>query len=108
MMPADKIIGSVRAFLEADTSVNAYLINTGSKLVLVDAGGTKAFIPTLGSVLKNLRSSGYEPSQVDAVVITHLHGDHMGGLLDDKGKPVLQTLIFMFPKQKAIFTYLRQ
>jgi len=71
-----------------ETATNAYLINTGSRLVLVDAGAARLFGPTLGNVLKNLRASGYEPSQVDAVLITHLHGDHMGGLLDDQGKPV--------------------
>jgi glyoxylase-like metal-dependent hydrolase (beta-lactamase superfamily II) len=73
---------------QTNTAVNAYLINTGSQLVLVDAGAAGLFGPTLGSMLKNLRASGYEPSQVDAVLITHLHGDHMGGLLDDSGKPV--------------------
>ncbi|HLA34360.1 MAG TPA: MBL fold metallo-hydrolase, partial [Rhodocyclaceae bacterium] len=69
------------------TGVNAFLINTGSRLVLVDTGAAKLFGPTLGQVAANLKASGYEPSQVDAVLITHLHGDHMGGLIDGEGKP---------------------
>lgn len=73
------------------TAVNAYLINTGSHLVLVDTGASTLFGPTLGYALANMRTSGYEPSQVDTVVITHLHGDHMGGLNDGEGKP-------LFPK----------
>ena len=73
---------------KAPTSVNAYLINTGSKLVLVDTGTAKLFGPGLGQVLKNLKASGYDPAQVDAVFITHMHGDHIGGLIDDAGKPV--------------------
>lgn len=73
-----------RSFLadEVDTSVNAYLINTGSKLVLVDTGAAGLFGPTLGNVLANLKAAGYKPEQVDAVVITHMHPDHVGGLMN--------------------------
>jgi glyoxylase-like metal-dependent hydrolase (beta-lactamase superfamily II) len=70
------------------TAVNAYLINTGSHLVLVDTGAAKLFGPSLGYVLQNMKAAGYEPSQVDTVVITHLHGDHMGGLNDANGQPL--------------------
>ena len=86
---------------QMEAPVNAYLINTGSKLVLVDAGAAKVFGPTLGNVPKNLRASGYEPSQVDAVLITHLHGDHMGGLLDDKGKPVFTNATIYVSKAES-------
>ncbi|MES2090081.1 MAG: MBL fold metallo-hydrolase [Pseudomonadota bacterium] len=65
------------------TSVNAYLINTGSKLVLVDTGAAGLFGPTLGQLLSNLKASGYQPEQVDEIVITHMHGDHVGGLMLD-------------------------
>lgn len=65
------------------TSVNAYLINTGSKLVLVDTGAAKLFGPTLGNLLANLAAAGYKPEQVDAVLITHMHPDHVGGLMAD-------------------------
>jgi glyoxylase-like metal-dependent hydrolase (beta-lactamase superfamily II) len=66
---------------------NAYLINTGSKLVLVDTGAGKVFGPRLGHLRENLAAAGYKPEQVDAVLITHLHGDHVGGLLNAAGKP---------------------
>ncbi len=65
------------------TSVNAYLINTGSKLVLVDAGAAKLFGPGFDQLHANLKAAGYQPDQVDAVVITHMHGDHIGGLIQD-------------------------
>ena len=65
-----------------ETSVNAYLINTGSKLVLIDTGAAGLFGPTLGNMLTNLRASGYQPEQVDEIYITHMHADHVGGLMD--------------------------
>ncbi|MHB1183709.1 MAG: MBL fold metallo-hydrolase [Desulfobulbia bacterium] len=77
------------------TAVNAYLVNTGSHLVLVDTGAAKLFGPSLGYVLQNMKAAGYEPGQVDTVVITHLHGDHMGGLNDASGQPI-------FPKARVL------
>ena len=62
-----------------ETSVNAYLVNTGGKIVLVDTGTAGLFGPTAGRVLANLKSAGYAPEQVDEIVITHMHGDHIGG-----------------------------
>lgn len=70
------------------TAVNGYLINTGKHLVLVDVGAAKLFGPTLGFMLQNLKAAGYKASQVDTIIITHLHPDHIGGLNDDKGQPV--------------------
>ncbi|MFZ5521357.1 MAG: MBL fold metallo-hydrolase [Pseudomonadota bacterium] len=69
------------------TAVNAYLVNLGSRLVLVDAGAGRLFGPALGQVLANLKAAGYQPEQVDDVLITHLHGDHVGGLLTADGQP---------------------
>ena len=71
-----------RSFLKdpVETSVNAYLINTGTKLVLVDAGAGNLFGPTLGNLVANLKLAGYQPEQVDEVYITHMHPDHVGGL----------------------------
>lgn len=66
----------------AETSVNAYLINTGSKLVLVDTGAAGLFGPTLGNMLANLKAAGYQPEQVDEIYITHMHPDHVGGLMN--------------------------
>ena len=93
-MPMDKLMQQdpaktdaalTRAFLTSpmETSVNAYLINTGGKLVLIDAGAGTLFGPTLGKLLGNLRAAGYSPEQVDEVLLTHIHPDHVGGLVKD-------------------------
>jgi glyoxylase-like metal-dependent hydrolase (beta-lactamase superfamily II) len=64
-----------------ETSVNGYLINTGTKLVLIDTGAGALFGPTVGKLIDNLKAAGYQPEQVDEIYITHMHGDHVGGLM---------------------------
>ncbi|MBA2962755.1 MULTISPECIES: MBL fold metallo-hydrolase [Ramlibacter] len=66
---------------QVETSVNGYLVNTGSKLVLIDTGAGSLFGPTLGGLVANLKAAGYQPEQVDEIYITHMHGDHVGGLV---------------------------
>ena len=66
-----------------ETSVNAYLINTGSKLVLIDTGAGAFFGPTLGKLAANLKAAGYQPDQIDDILITHLHPDHIGGAINN-------------------------
>ena len=89
-LPVDKLLqqppaNTLRALQHAylgvplETSINAYLVNTGSKVVLVDTGTAGLFGPTAGRMLANLKASGYSPEQVDEIVITHMHGDHIGG-----------------------------
>jgi glyoxylase-like metal-dependent hydrolase (beta-lactamase superfamily II) len=66
---------------QLETAVNAFLIDTGSKLVLVDAGNGKMGSPTMGNVMNNLLVAGYRPENIDEVYLTHMHGDHVGGLV---------------------------
>src|SRR5262247_3520275 len=78
-----------RAFLAKDatpTSVNEWLVNTGDRLVLVDTGTSNVFAPTLGRMAKHLAEAGVDPAAVDAVILTHLHPDHAGGLLTTEKK----------------------
>jgi glyoxylase-like metal-dependent hydrolase (beta-lactamase superfamily II) len=66
--------------LPAPVAINTFLINTGSKLVLIDTGAGELFGPRSGRMVSNLRASGYQPEQIDAVLLTHTHPDHAGGL----------------------------
>ncbi len=71
------------AFLPADKlpiSFTTLVVNTGSKLVLIDTGNGDMGAPTSGTWLANFKAAGFEPSQVDTVIISHFHGDHINGL----------------------------
>jgi glyoxylase-like metal-dependent hydrolase (beta-lactamase superfamily II) len=65
------------------TSLNAYLVNTGEHLILVDTGMGSCGGPATGHVIENLKAAGYRPEDVDVVLITHMHGDHVCGLSQD-------------------------
>lgn len=84
-----------RAYLKSpvETSVNGFLVNTGTKLLLIDTGAGGLSGPTLGKLVANLKASGYTPEQVDEIYITHLHVDHVGGLTTADGRAVFPNAV---------------
>src|SRR5690242_10058876 len=80
------------AFMEPGVFVGPYnpvVLNTGGKLVLVDTGtGEAAYKATKGmsgQLLTNLAAAGIDAKAIDAVLISHYHGDHINGLLRADG-----------------------
>jgi glyoxylase-like metal-dependent hydrolase (beta-lactamase superfamily II) len=71
------------------------LVNTGKELVLFDVGNGKARMATAGKLPDLLVTAGYKPEQVDVVVVTHGHPDHIGGLMEG-GKPVYPNARYVF------------
>ncbi|HEY3847333.1 MAG TPA: MBL fold metallo-hydrolase [Acetobacteraceae bacterium] len=69
-------------------TVNAFLVHLPDRLVLVDAGCGGAMGPDMGRLAANLTAAGIAPSDVDVVLATHLHPDHVGGLVDGDGRAV--------------------
>ena len=64
-------------------SYNVFLINTGSKLLLVDAGTGDMLGENGGYLVDSLRAAGHQPEQIDAILLTHFHPDHISGLVSD-------------------------
>jgi glyoxylase-like metal-dependent hydrolase (beta-lactamase superfamily II) len=67
---------------------NSPIVNTGDKLVLFDTGmgSSKMFGPTTGRQQKSMAEAGIKPEDIDAIVFSHAHIDHIGGVVDDAGK----------------------
>ncbi|OSQ49092.1 MBL fold metallo-hydrolase [Thalassospira alkalitolerans] len=82
------------------TSVNAYLLNFGDRLVLLDAGSGDFLGPQLGKLPANIRASGYKPEQIDDIVLTHIHTDHSGGLILN-GKAIYPNAMVHAPKREV-------
>jgi glyoxylase-like metal-dependent hydrolase (beta-lactamase superfamily II) len=91
-----------RSFLTnpVEASVNGFLVNTGTKLVLIDTGAGSFFGPTVGKLMANLEASGYRPEQVDEIYITHMHSDHIGGLIAG-GKMAFPNAVVRASQQEA-------
>lgn len=63
------------------TSHNSFVIDNGKKVILVDAGGGSLIGPNFGKLLGNFSAAGYQPEQISEILLTHLHADHAGGLM---------------------------
>jgi glyoxylase-like metal-dependent hydrolase (beta-lactamase superfamily II) len=81
-------------------SINAFLINTGTKLILIDTGAGALYGACCGRLLQNLHAAGYQPEQVDEVLLTHLHEDHVGGAIVD-GKIAFPNAVIRVSKRDA-------
>lgn len=84
------------------TSVNAYLINTGSKLIMIDAGAGHLLGKGLDQLVTHLRAAGYQPERVDEIYLTHMHPDHLGGLTEN-GRAVFPNAVVRASQQDADF-----
>ena len=83
---------------------NPQLINTGSKLVLIDCGnGIANFEPSKGAVgrtLQNLAAAGVDPKSIDVVLISHLHPDHTNGIRAADGSMAFPNAEIMVPASR--------
>jgi glyoxylase-like metal-dependent hydrolase (beta-lactamase superfamily II) len=76
-------------------TMNAFLVQIAGRRMLVDTGCGVSMGPTLGMLTDNLRSMSIEPEDIDTVLMTHLHPDHVNGLIDQHGQAV-------FPKAELV------
>jgi glyoxylase-like metal-dependent hydrolase (beta-lactamase superfamily II) len=81
-----------------------FLVHTGKQVILVDVGaGTWWGGAALGRLAGSLRSAGYTPEEVDIVLLTHLHSDHIGGLTTQDGRRVFPNADVYVAKAESEF-----
>lgn len=94
------------AFLPKDTLLNTFtalVVNTGKRVLLIDTGMGDAGPPTTGQLPENLTAAGIDPKAVDAVVISHFHGDHINGLRNKAGELNFPNAEVMVPAEEWAF-----
>jgi glyoxylase-like metal-dependent hydrolase (beta-lactamase superfamily II) len=65
-------------------------VNTGDKLLLIDAGcGVDKFQKTTGRLIGNFAATGYAPGDIDMILLTHAHFDHLWGISDSENASLL-------------------
>ena len=69
-----------------DLDCNCLLIDTGSERLLIDSGGGPFFDPHLGQLVPGLAATDYQPDDIDAIVLTHGHRDHVCGGVNQQGE----------------------
>ena len=92
--PDDEIVQKVMSDNQNPSSVNTFLLKTKDELILIDTG-----YESKGDLIKNLKAVGVTTEQINTILITHMHGDHIGGLINE-GKKVFENAKVLIAKDE--------
>jgi len=84
-------------------SFTALLVNTGTKLVLIDTGTAGQIADTAGSLLDNFKAAGVDPKAVDTILISHFHPDHIDGIKTKDGAKIFPNAEIAVPEPEWNF-----
>ena len=84
-------------------TVNAFVVETQGRTILIDSGGGSTTIYSMGLLLENLRAAGYSPASIDTVLLTHIHPDHSNGLLTASGEAIFPRAEVMVHEDEIAF-----
>src|SRR3954470_3629765 len=88
------------AFLPTDHVINQFnvvVVNTGKNLVLLDSGFGDNGAPTVGNLVTNMNAAGIDPKNIDTILISHFHGDHISGIRAKAGAANFPNAEIMVP-----------
>lgn len=101
-VPVEEVRQAMMAnFMPVEPIVNHFttlVVNTGPKLVLIDAGFANNGAPTTGQMAANLAAAGIEPGQIDTILVSHFHPDHINGIRNREGQLVYPNAEIVIPK----------
>jgi glyoxylase-like metal-dependent hydrolase (beta-lactamase superfamily II) len=104
--PAEVNAALAAAFLPPSVlpiTFTALLVNTGSKLILIDTGTAGQITDTAGTMLDNLAVAGVSPKEIDTVIISHFHPDHIDGIKTKDGDKVFPNAELLVPEPEWAF-----
>jgi glyoxylase-like metal-dependent hydrolase (beta-lactamase superfamily II) len=100
--PLDEVKKLLAAnFMSTEVATNHFttlVVNTGSKLILIDSGFNNNGAPTTGQMAVNMAAAGIDPKQIDTVLISHFHPDHINGLRTKEGALVYANAEIAIPQ----------
>ena len=79
------------------------VLKTGGKTVLIDTGNGDNGAPTANRWMGNFKAAGFDPAQVDTIVVSHFHGDHIGGIRQKSGAAVFPKAEILVPDTEWAF-----
>ena len=108
-MAVNKILPDIQkalgdAFLPTDHVINQFnivVVNTGKNLVLIDAGFGDNGAPTVGNLAANMQAAGIDPKNIDTVLVSHFHGDHISGIRAKAGAANFPNAEIMVPARRV-------
>lgn len=102
----EEVAAVLQAGFQSETltpDCNVLYVNTGQNQVLIDTGNGSLGAASAGKLLDNMQAAQIDPAAIDTVIITHAHGDHVGGLLDQSGAAVFANARFYISKTEYDF-----
>ncbi|MVT10505.1 MBL fold metallo-hydrolase [Chitinophaga tropicalis] len=88
---------------ESDFAINVLVIKQNNRVILIDAGSGSVMGDIAGRFVENLTAAGIKTTDVTDIVITHMHGDHIGGLLSADGSHVFPRAAYYLPAKEHAF-----
>ena len=85
-------------------SISTHILRAGDEITLIDAGAGAAFGPTAGRLGASLLAIGIDPAAVTRIVLTHMHPDHIGGLVTDSGAVFANAAVHVASAEHAFWT----
>lgn len=97
---ADSLVADGYRAPEIELSINEFLVDNGKQRILIDTGAGDLFKPEAGLLPRSLKQAGYSADRIDVVILTHIHADHSGGLVQG-GKKLFPNAKIYIPQKDA-------